>query len=270
MGLQMAVENINPVFFLESIGSLAIVLGLIIAYRKRGVTFAVLVVSAVSYFLAIGLKSVIQHFTLGSMDATFGYSSIPTSLYLGAQTAVLEVFGAYLFALYFRNHIRQKNAQAYGLSLAFWENGILLGILPLISLVTDYLIIASGPSSMSSLVSSELHKSSPGLFLGTFQALPYVGYSVLERISSLLMHFSWGFLVVSAVTFRKRLYVAIAVPMGFVDSIVPFAGILGLPLTEAVFFIIGLVALFVALMIRKNIEENNKIGGNVENTVGPR
>ncbi len=266
----MAAENFNPVFFLDSIGSLAIVLGLIIAYRKRGVTLAVLLISAISYFLAIGLKTVLQYYTLGSMDSAFGYSSVPTALYLGAQTAVFEVFGAYLFALYFRKYITQKNAQAYGLSLAFWENGILLGILPLISLVLDYLIIASGPSSLSTLVSNELQKSNPGLFLGTLQALPLVGYSVLERISSLLLHFSWGFLAVTAVTYRRRLYIAIAIPMGFVDAIVPFTKILGIPLAEAIFFIIGLVALMVALIVKKSVEKNNKMQEKVQNNAGPQ
>lgn len=256
-------------FLLESIGSLAIVLALVLLYRKRGVTFPVLVISAVSYFLAIGLKSVIQLFTLGSVEAAYGYASLPTALYLGAQTAVLEVFGAYLFAYYFRKYIRQRNAGAYGLSLAFWENGILLGVLPLISLVLDFLIIASGPSSLSTLVSSELQKSSPGLFVGTLQALPVVGYSVLERISSLLVHFAWGFLVVSAVTYRRTRFLAYAIPMGFVDSIVPFAGKLGLPLTEAIFFITGLAALAIALSVRKRLAGQGQNNAAMENA-GPR
>lgn len=253
MGIPTPVENFNPVFFLESIGSLAIVLVLVLLYRKRGITLPVLAISAVSYFLAIGLKTVVQGYTLGGMELAYGYTSIPTALYFGAQTAVFEVFGAYLFAFYFRKYMGQKNAEAYGISLAFWENGILLGVLPLISLVSDFLIIASGPSSLSTLVYNELYKSSPGLFAGTLQALPVVGYSVLERISSLLVHFAWGFLVVTAVTYRRKLYLAAAVPMGFVDAIVPYAGELGIPLTEAIFLIIGLAALAIALIVRRNV-----------------
>ncbi len=252
----MAAENFNPVFLLESIGSLAIVLILLIFYRKRGLTFAVLAVSALSYFLAIALKTILQSFTLGGMEAAYGYSSFPTALYFGAQTAVFEVFGAYLFAYAFRKHIKQKNAEAYGLSLAFWENGVLLGILPLISLIADFLIIANGPASLSSLVSGALQKSSPGLFIGTYQALPVIGYSVLERISSLMVHFAWGFLVVTSVSLGRKRYLACAIPMGFVDSVVPFAGKLGLPLTEAIFFLIGIAALALALLVRKRVSNN--------------
>ncbi len=257
-------------FFLESIGSIAIVVGLLVMYRKKGLTLAVLGISAVSYFLAIALKTVVQAFTLGSMEASFGYSSIPTSLYLGAQTVMFEVFGAYLFALAFRKYITQKSAEAYGLSLAFWENGILLGALSLISLLADFLIIASGPSSLSTLVSDQLHKASPGLFVGTLQALPLVGYSVLERLSSLLMHYSWGFLVVTSITYRKRLYLAYALPMGLVDSIVPFAGKLGIPLTEAIFFVIALLAIAVATSVKKAVAGMNVNAVKKEDGAGPQ
>lgn len=203
------------------------------------------------------------------MDTTFGSSSIPTALYFGSQTAMFEVLGAYLFALYFRRHIRQSSAQAYGLSLAFWENGVLLGILPLVSLLADFIVIASGPPSLASQVSIALRNASPGLFVGTIQAMPSLGYSILERVSSLLLHFSWGFLVVSAVTCRRRLYLWFALPMGFVDSIVPFAGVLGLPLTEALFFAIGLMALFTAIEVKRKISKNEK-GELMEKAEGPR
>ena len=246
------------------------VTALLILYRKKGLTLAVLAISALSYFLAIALKSVVQAFTLGAMEAAYGYASAPTALYLGAQTAVFEVFGAYLFALCLRKYVPQKSAEAYGLSLAFWENGILLGALSLISLLADFLIIAYGPSSFSTLVSDQLHKASPGLFAGTLQALPVVGYSVLERISSLLMHYSWGFLAVTAVTYRKLRYLAAAIPMGFVDAIVPFAGKLGLPLTEAIFFIIGILALAVALWVKNNVGGMNGNAAKKEDAAGPQ
>ena len=268
-GLHTAAENINPAFFLESIGSLAVVAALLLMYRKRGLTLPVLGITAASYFIAISLKEILQYYTLGGMVSAYGYSSVPTGLYLGAQTVVFEVFGAFLFAMAFKKYVRQANAGAYGLSLAFWENGILLGILPLISLVSDFYIIGYGPASLSTLVYNALQKTSPGLFVGTLQALPVVGYSVLERISSLLMHYSWGFLVVSSVTTRKRIYLAYALPMGFVDSIVPFAGKLGLPISEGIFFLAGLLALFIALRVRKEVGRMDKSGGKMETKAGP-
>ncbi len=245
-------------------------LALLILYRKRGLELAVLAISAVSYFLAIALKTVLQSFTLAGIESAFGYSSVPTALYFGAQTAIFEVFGAYLFVLAFRRHIRQKNAEAYGLSLAFWENGVLLGLLPLISLVSDFFIIASGPPSLSSLVSGELQKSSPGLFVGTLQALPVIGYSILERVSSLMLHFAWGFLVVTSISFSRKRYLAYAIPIGFVDSVVPFAGILGLPLTEAIFSAIGVAALFLVLAVRKNVSKIVPEDINGRTSAGPR
>lgn len=258
----MTPQNFNPVFFLESLGSLAIVLYLVIRYRKRGLTLAVFSLAALSYFAAIAAKTVVQNFTLQPVVNAFGYASIETGLYLGAQTAVFEVLGAYLVAYYAHRYIQQKNASAYGISLAFWENGLLLGILPFISLLTDYLLIAMGPTSLASLVSAQLKTSSPGLFSTTAVALPMVGYSVLERISSLLVHYSWGFLVVSSVSLKKPLYLWIAFPMGFLDSIVPFAGLLGIPLTEGLFFAIGLLALYVAWRVNSIItkeQQKNKI-----------
>ena len=242
-------------YIIQPLGSLAIVTWLVIHYRKKGLTIAVFVLAALSYFVAIAAKTIIQDYTLSGVTSTFGYASIETGLYFGLQTSVLEVFGAYLVAYYAQKWIKQRNAGAYGISLAFWENGILLGILPLISLVADYLLIAYGSPSLSSLVSSQLQKLEPGPFSSTATALPLVGYSILERISSLLIHYSWGFLVVSAVSQKKMVYLAMALPMGFVDAIVPFAGTLGLAVTEGIFFAIGLVSILLVTLVAKSISQ---------------
>ncbi len=254
----VAAVNFNPIYFLEPAGSIGIVVALAFIYRKKGLTLAVFMLAAFSYFVAISLKVVIQHFTLGPMESSFGYVSPETALYFGIQTSILEVFGAYLVARHWRSKIRQENAGAYGISLAFMENAILVGGLALVNLTANYLIIAIGPPSLASFVSNELLAGNPALFYGTISALPIVGYSVLERISSLIVHYSWGFLVVTSVSTGKYRYLAAALPFGFVDSIVPYSASLGIPVTELVIFLIAILALFIAVISGKHEKEGKK------------
>ena len=258
----VAAVNFNPIYFLEPIGSIGIVLALVLIYRKRGLTLAVFMLAALSYFVAIALKVVVQHFTLGSMEGNFGYTSVETALYFGIQTSVLEVFGAYLVARHWRSRLRQENAGAYGISLAFMENAILVGGLALVNLTANYLIIAIGSPSLAEFVSRQLMAASPALFYGTSSALPIVGYSVIERISSLLVHYSWGFLVVTSVSTGKYRYLAAAMPFGFVDSIVPYSSSLGIPMTELILFLLALMALLIAVISGRH--GNKKIVGNRE------
>lgn len=234
-------------------------LALLLLYRRKGLTAAVFFLAALSYFSAIAAKSILQYFTFPLMENLFGYTSIPTALYLGAQTAVFEIFGAYLVARHWKVHIRQKNAEVYGLSLAFMENAILVGGIALINLTASYLVIAFGQASLAQYVHDQLMASSPGLFYGTFSALPIIGYSVLERISSLIVHYSWGFLAVTSVSTGKLRYFLLALPFGFVDSLVPYSSAMGVPLFEATVFAISIIALAIALAARKKVGE--KSGG---------
>lgn len=252
-----AVANINPVYFLEPAGSIAIVLVLLILYRKKGLTVAVLFLAALSYFGAIAAKSILQYFTFPWMENLFGYPSTPTAAYFGAQTAAFEIFGAYLVARHWKAHIRQKNAEAYGLSLAFMENAILVGGLALINLTANYLVIASGQTSLAQYVHDKLMASNPALFYGTFSALPIVGYSVVERTSSLILHYSWGFLAVTSVSTGKLRYLLVALPFGFVDALVPYSSAMGIPVFEATVFAISIIALAIALMVRKQAGKNS-------------
>ncbi|NLB75330.1 MAG: hypothetical protein GX799_02515, partial [Crenarchaeota archaeon] len=79
-----------------------------------------------------------------------------------------------------------------------------------------------------------------------------VGIGVLERISSLLIHVAWGYLCVMAVLYRKRHLFLIALPMGFIDFLVPFArgNIL---LFETVFLGLAVASVLVAWYATKNI-----------------
>lgn len=249
-------SNINPIYFLEPVSSIAIVLVLLLLYRKKGLTAAVFFLAALSYFLAIAAKSILQYFTLPWMETQFGYTSIPTAIYFGAQTAIFEVVGAYLVARHWKDRVRQNNAEAYGISLAFMENAIMIGGLGLLNLLVNYFILAAGPSSLSDYVRNELLSSSAALFYGTSSALPIIGFSVLERISSLILHYSWGFLVVTSVSTRQSKYLVLAIPFGFVDSLVPYASVMGVPVFEVTIFIIALISLTIALAARKLVRES--------------
>jgi hypothetical protein len=237
------VQDIDPVVFLGPVAYIAFSAFLVAYwhYRKR-LTAVILFLSAIAYFLAIGLKVVVQTLTYGWIEATFGTVSVPTGLYFGLQTTFLEVGLAYLVARFAvsRGEIGARDGEGYGVSLAFWENGVLLGALPVFSLAITYLLIADGLLSQSlyqSVVSSE-----PSAFLPPLQLLAPTAFGILERFSSFLLHFSWGYLCVLAAYLHKRRYLALALPMGMVDALVPFAGDVPLWVFETAIFLIALVA----------------------------
>lgn len=220
-----------------------------------------------AYVGAIIIKVIFQAFTATSVISYFGYTSVATGLYYGIQTSVLEVGLAYVVANYARRKkmFVYSDAEGYGLSLSFWENAALLGFLPLISLLSSYLSIAYGGADLSSVVRDTLLESKPSLFSGTVAALPSIGLSILERVSSLLAHFSWGFLVLVSAFTGKRVYLAIALPMGLIDALVPFASTIGLVRFEVILFLITLVFLAITLIVRRKEKVPSKnAGGNVD------
>lgn len=109
---------------------------------KRSLRWRVLYYALFAYAGAIALKNVVQFFTAQSIINTYGSVSVELGLYYGLQTVVFEVGGAFLVAwlMVSWNRMSAKDAEGYGISLAFWENGLLLGVLPLINLLTYYLI----------------------------------------------------------------------------------------------------------------------------------
>ncbi|HYB03786.1 MAG TPA: hypothetical protein VED17_04950, partial [Nitrososphaerales archaeon] len=76
---------------------------------------------------------------------------------------------------------------------------------------------------------------------------------ILERISSILAHCAWGYLVVLAAVYKKNLYLAVALPTGLIDFFVPFANILGLAEFESIIFLFALGSLMIAISIGKRL-----------------
>ena len=250
-------QNIDPFVLLEPVIYIAISVGLVVYWRmRRRLTVPVLVLALIAYAGAIALKVFVQSFTYDSVTTAFGRVSWQTGLYFGVQTSFFEVGLAYLVAkvAFSRKQIAGQDGEAYGISLAFWENGILLGALTLINLATTYLLIAEGlfPSSTyQTLVSS-----SPSLFdQAQNLALP-MAFGVLERVSSLLAHFAWGYLCVMAACMRKTTYLAIALPMGLIDALVPFASEMPLWTFETVIFVVSLGFLAIAWTATKAARES--------------
>ena len=246
-------NDFDPVVFLSPVlAIIASILLLLIIRKKSNLRAVVIVFALISYAAAIALKEIVQYFSLIFIYNHFGKMSILTGLYFGIQTSIFEVIGAYLIALLVARKalISERDADAYGGSLAFWENAVLLGALPLFSLLVDYFLIASG-SALGSLVYSELKASDPGLFYSPLSVLPDVLLGALERLSSILAHYSWGFLALSAAVLKKKKLLYIAIPMGLIDALVPFEPLMGIDLFEGVVFAFSVFFLFIAIHYRK-------------------
>jgi len=249
-------QNIDPLYILEPVVVIAISVGLILYWRKtRSFTRYALIFSLVAYAGAIVLKAIVSLFTANSIVSAFGSDSVATGLYYGIQTSLFEVGGAFLVARYAvsRHRLSRSDAGAYGISLSFWENGIYLGVFSLISLVSIYAVLAVGPLSTAQEVYTALQTSQSALFDPASKALPQIGFGILERISSLLVHYSWGYLCVLAAVFKRNSYIAIALPMGFIDFFAPFAGYLGEAVFETIVFLFSLGSLLIAISIGKNL-----------------
>ena len=248
-------QNIDPVYFLIPVIVIAFSVGLVLYWhRKKCFTRQVLLYSFVAYTAAIALKYVIQIPTIGPFENAFGAGNlVALGAYFGIQTMVLEVGGAYVVARYAakRRKISRRDAGAYGLSLALWENAGYFGGLTLLNYISYYAVLSTGTNSVSELVYNALLKSSPGLFLPPSQALPDIGFAILERVSSLFAHLAWGALVVLAVVYRRKILLAIALPMGLIDFLVPFAGTLGTAAFELLIFVISVGFLLVTVAVAR-------------------
>ena len=245
----MAVQNIDPVYFLTPLIVVGFSAGLVLYWRlTRRFSPWVLLLSLLAYAGAIAIKVVFQALTLNPFLAVSGGDAVALGAYYGLQTVVFEVGGAFLVARYAfkRGKIAARDAEGYGIGLAFWENGVLLGG----SLLLDYLLfflVRSGGGSAAQQLYGILTKDSPALFYPPSAALPIIGYAVLERVSSLFVHFSWGVLCVLAVAYRRKLFLWLALPMGLIDFLPPFAGGIGAAAFEGIVFAVSLLCLTVAL-----------------------
>jgi hypothetical protein len=247
-GNLIAMQNINPLFILQPVIVIVISTVLLLFwYRRRRFHWMVLAYSLVAYTVAIALKYVVQIPTYDAVEGYFGSASVGLGVYLGLQTVFFEVCLAYLVAWYVVNHglLERKDAEAYGSGLAFWENAGLLGIISLINLVTIYSILASN-TPLAQTVYNQLTTNQPGLFASTSAALANVAWGTLERISSIMMHFAWGYLCFMAVILRKKRLFLVALPMGFVDFLVPFSSFMGTAVFEAVVFALSVLSVYVA------------------------
>lgn len=245
------IENIDTVYFLGPVVVVAFSLGLVAYWRsKRRLTAWVLLFSVIAYFGAIGTKALVQALTYGPLDSAVGGNPWVLGPYFGAQTVFIEVGFAYLFARYAVTHgfLRANDAEGYGIALALWENGVFIAGLASIEYAVYYVTL-SGSGTAAQQMFTTLSKDAPSLFYPAARALPLVGYQILERVSSLLLHFSWGYLCVLAAVYRKRLFLLAALPMGLVDFFAPFESSFSLGAFEALIFAIGLASVGVALAL---------------------
>lgn len=249
-------QNINPIFILQPIIVIALCSALMIYwYKKRRFHGMIWLYTLLAYGGAIAAKYAVQIPTIGLVA---GSGPVALGVYYGVQTVVFEVGFAYLVAYlaFKRGSLDRRDAEAYGSGLGFWENVAFLSALSLVNLVAYYLILSSG-SSLASTVYDQLNANAPSLFSSNAEALGLVGIGVLERISSLLVHIAWGYLCVMAVIYHKKTLFAIALPMGLIDFLVPFA-MANVLLFEAVVFALSAVCILIAWFATKNLPKTGE------------
>jgi uncharacterized membrane protein YhfC len=169
---------------------------------------------------------------------------------------VFEVGLAFIVAWFAvrRGALERKDAEAYGSGLAFWENAILLGLLSLINLVAYYSILSSNTALAQNLC-TQLDASAPQLFAPASEALRAVALGVVERTSSILIHLAWGYLCFMAAYYHRRRLFLIALPMGFIDFLVPFAQN-AIFIFEAMVFALAVISMLIAWYVTRTIREN--------------
>ncbi|MEM0117285.1 MAG: hypothetical protein QXV32_02455 [Conexivisphaerales archaeon] len=245
-------QNINLVYAVGP-GAILIVSLFLLVYwrRKRTLTLNSLAYSLLAYGSAIALKAIIQFLTLNSFTHIVNGSKIALGVYYGLQTAILEVGIAILVAMFAvkQGRLGERDSEGYGLGLSFWENGVLLGIFPLIDYFAYYAILSSNTSQAQTLFNI-LSTTQPVLFYPIGKALPLIGYYILERTSSILVHFTWGLLALLGVVFKRKSFFALIFLSGFLeDFLVAVSGILGLQVTEALVFVIACLTFAAGLLL---------------------
>jgi hypothetical protein len=133
-----------------------------------------------------------------------------------------------------------------------------LGIFSLVNLLAIYVVLAMGLPQAQDLYTTLL-SSTPQYFYPPSLLLPSLGWGILERISSILVHFSWGYLCVYAAFFHKRSYLIAALPMGLIDFFVVYAGVLTLSTFEIIIFLLALASLAVALLITQGDRRKSSV-----------
>jgi hypothetical protein len=253
-------QNIDPIYILQPVIVIAICTALVLFwYKKRRYHPIVLVYALAAYAIAIALKDVVQIPTINLVEH---YGNFVLGVYYGLQTVFFEVGLAFLFAYYAvkQHRLERKDAEAYGSWLAFWENAAFLGALSLIDLVAYYGILSSN-TPLAQTLYNQLNANASYLFAAAPQALGSVAIGTLERISSIMLHFAWGYLCILAAVYKKKRLFLIALPMGFVDFLVPFATPGNIILFEGTVFALAVASVLVAWhatkYIKKQIDNQN-------------
>ena len=253
-------QNIDPIFILQPVIVIVLCLALLIYwYVKRRFHLMVLVYTLVAYAVAIALKYTVQIPTINIVIDNFGSHSIVLGLYYGFQTVFFEVGLAFVVVWYAFAHgkLERKDAEAYGSGLAFWENAGLLGILSLINLIAYWSILQTN-TPLAQTLYSQLKSNAPDLFVPAAQAIGSVAIGTLERVSSILFHFAWGYLCVMAAVYRKKRLLLVALPMGFVDFLVPFILPSNIIVFEAAIFGLSVLSVLAAWYTTKQLRKNGE------------
>lgn len=253
-------ENIDPIFIIQPAIVIIIAAALMVYwYFKRRFHKEVWLYTLVAYGSAIALKYSVQIPTIAPVTNVFGEHSIGLGIYYGLQTVVFEVGLAFVVAWFAFSHnkLGRKDAEAYGSGLAFWENAVLLSSLQLVNLIAYFSILSSN-TSLAQTLHNQLINSAPGLFAPTAEALRSVALGTLERVSSIIIHAAWGYLCVMATVYRKKRLFLIALPMGLVDFLVPFAQN-AIVLFEIVIFGLATLSAAVAWYATKQVKKTLKV-----------
>ena len=170
----------------------------------------VILIAGVAYILAIVGKEIIQLAFL----SFFLTPQIPTYIAYGILTTIFEPGFAYLFSRFIK-----ENPKTYGIGLAFWENAILLGLLEL-----------------------------PNAFIvTTTTVLPLLLYiiiiKIMDRTSSLLLHYSWGISAYYSFWRKELKYIFAVAPLGMVDSLAMYVA-----LTHSSYFIVSIPSIIVSIV----------------------
>jgi hypothetical protein len=226
-------------------------------YLKRRFHATVFLYSLIAYGTAIALKYAVQIPTVDAVTSYFGEHSVGLGFYYGLQTVFFEVGLAFLVAWFAvrRGALERKDAEAYGSGLAFWENAILLSALSLINLIAYYSILSTN-TSLAQTLYNQLNTNAPGLFAPASEALRSVALGVMERTSSILIHVAWGYLCFMAAYHHRRRLLLIALPMGFIDFLVPFAQN-AIVTFEVAIFALSVISLLTAWYVTRNLHESS-------------
>jgi len=253
------VQNIDILYIIQPVIVIVIAsLLLLYWYRKRRFHASVFLYSLIAYGVAIALKYAVQIPTIEAVTSYFGDHSVGLGFYYGLQTVFFEVGLAFLVAWFAvrRGALEKKDAEAYGSGLAFWENAVLLGILQLINLISYYSILSTN-TSLAQTLFNQLNANAPGLFAPASEALRSVALGVVERTASIFIHLAWGYLCFMAAYYHRRRLFLIALPMGFIDFLVPFAQN-DIVAFEATVFTLSVISVLVAWYVTRNIHERPK------------